>query len=402
MLFRFSPKQSIKTWLAISTSVIVLSACGQGANDTEKSNKSSPMMHPAQVEVVTVAPQTVDYLLTVPATLSASKEVAVSARITGMLEARHFQEGQWVKAGQSLFSIDQKANQLVVAQQEAALNVAKARLEQVKRQVKRLTPLQHKNVVSQQQYEDAISDLEVMQAQLASAKVSLAQAKLTLEYSQVLAPISGIVGRELISVGNFIASPNQTLTTLIDDSQMKIRFALSAQTMLDMQQQAIQGMLSLPDTNEWQVKLTLADGSEYPTMAKVNFTSAVINRQTGSTEFQALVSNEQHLLKSGQFVRATLIGAKRHQVYAIPQQAVLDNGTGKFVYLMVKNEQGMTVAKPQPITVAEWTLQSGSNNWVILSGLSEGQQVITNGMARIFFPGMPVVVAPAKSAEVKG
>jgi membrane fusion protein (multidrug efflux system) len=399
MQSRFFLKKATTLWLTISTALLLLSACGQESSETKK---SSPAMPPAQVEVVTMTPETVDYQLTVPATLAAAQEVAVSARITGVLEERLFQEGQWVKQGQSLFSIDQQANKLVVERQQAALNVAIARLEQVKRQVKRLTPLQHKNVVSRQQYEDAVSDLEVMQAQLASAKVSLAQAKLTLEYSRVLAPISGIVGRELISVGNFIASPNQTLTTLIDDSDMKVRFAVSAQTMLQMQQQAKQGLLSLPQTNEWQVKLTLADGTQYPEIAKVNFTDATVNRQTGSTEFQAIVANTNHQLKSGQFVRATLIGAKRHQVYVVPQQAVLDNGSGKFVYLMVKNKQGITVAKPQPVTVAEWTQQSGSNQWVILAGLTEGQQVITNGMARIFFPGMPVALAQPTTAKTKG
>ena len=109
--------------------------------------------------------------------------------------------------------------------------------------------------------------------------------------------------------------------------------------------------------------------------------------------------NSDFSLRPGQFVRIVLEGAVRENAVVVPQRAVLDNGTGKFVYVLTKNEQGMSVAMPAPITVGEWVKDDITpNGWVVRSGLKAGDQVIVDGVARIFFPGMPVRIvddAPA-------
>jgi membrane fusion protein (multidrug efflux system) len=112
---------------------------------------------------------------------------------------------------------------------------------------------------------------------------------------------------------------------------------------------------------------------------------------------QAIMPNPDYQLRPGQFVTVILSGAKRNNAIVVPQRAVLDNGMGKFVYRMLKNEQGQTIASPTPVEIGEWTAQSqtgeSGNNWIIRTGLKAGDQVIVDGMARIFFPGMPVVLA---------
>ena len=121
-----------------------------------------------------------------------------------------------------------------------------------------------------------------------------------------------------------------------------------------------------------------------------------INPNTGTSEFQAIIPNPDFQLRPGQFVRIELSGAVRKNAIIVPQRAVLDNGTGKFVYVVSKNEQGIDVALPAPVTVGEWVKQPNNeqyqNFWLIKSGLKEGDNVIVDGMARIFFPGMPVNV----------
>jgi membrane fusion protein (multidrug efflux system) len=137
----------------------------------------------------------------------------------------------------------------------------------------------------------------------------------------------------------------------------------------------------------------MQNGAVYKHSGKVNFSDVRVNRNTGTSELQASFTNPESELRPGQFVRIRLTGAVRNNAIVLPQRAVLDNGTGKFVYVATPNEQGMTVALPAPVEVGEWVQLNGENAWVIKSGVNEGQPVIVEGMARIFFPGMPVQVS---------
>ena len=141
------------------------------------------------------------------------------------------------------------------------------------------------------------------------------------------------------------------------------------------------------------MKLLLADGSEYNQTGVVDFADVRIDTTTGTSEMKAEIANPDALLRPGQFVRIQLEGAVRHNAIVLPQRAVLDGGTGKFVYLLADGEQGGKVAMPANVEVGDWVKLNGENGWVIRSGLKNGDVVIVEGMARIFFPGMPVQVA---------
>ena len=130
----------------------------------------------------------------------------------------------------------------------------------------------------------------------------------------------------------------------------------------------------------------------------MNFQDYKVDQQTGNVAMRATIENSDRQLLPGQFVRVVLQGAKRPQALVVPQRAVLDNPQGKYVYVVGQNDKGMTIAQPQPVEVGEWVQLEGdlNNAWVIRSGLKPGQQVIVDGTARIFFPGMPVqLVSPA-------
>ena len=357
-------------------------------------------MPPATVVVINAQKQTVPFVLELPATLLGGKEVEVRARVSGILESRNFVEGDKIAAGKSLFSIDSKPFSIELDRTKAELSAAKARLAQAQHSIKRLKPLRKKNSVSQQQYDDAISLQDIMNADLKAAKASFEKAKLNVEYSAVKAPITGVVGRAEVSDGSYISGPQQLLTHITSYDKMRLRFGLSQRKQLSMRQEAQAGALTLPKNGAWKTRIKLQDGSFYNEVGQVNFSDVRINPNTGTSEFQAIISNAEHQLHPGQFVRVLLEGASREQTFAIPQRAVLDNGTGKFVYLMVRNKQGMTIAKPAAIEVGEWvrTKTNGKveNLWIINHGLHVGDQVIVNGMARIFFPGMPVQLASSQ------
>ncbi|WP_419147999.1 efflux RND transporter periplasmic adaptor subunit [Pseudoalteromonas 'SMAR'] len=383
-LIRSRVKQLSFLLLALGT----LSAC----SEAPKSGQGGGMP-PAQVSVQEVSQQSVPFDIELPATLAGDKEVEIRARVAGIIESRNFEEGQFIKAGHSLFTIELEPFKLAVEKAEAALQAAEANVAQTRRESKRLERLKNERSVSKRDFDNSVSAFEIAQANLESARVALKEAQLNLEYAQVKAPVSGIMGRELMSEGSYVSGPSVLLTELTDTSTIRARFGFSEREQLTMRKDVEAGTLSLPENNEFDTTVILQDGSVYGQVGKVNFSDVRVNRHTGTSELQARIDNPDGELRPGQFVRVRLSGAVRNNAIVVPQKAVLDNGTGKFVYIATQNEKGVTVALPAPVKVGEWVKLDGENMWVIRSGLKPGQPVIVEGMARIFFPGMPVNVS---------
>ncbi|QTH72822.1 efflux RND transporter periplasmic adaptor subunit [Pseudoalteromonas xiamenensis] len=370
-----------------AASVFTLVACGEG-----EAPQGHGGMPPAQVQTVAVEKTSVPFTIELPATLSGNKEVEIRARVSGIIESRNFEEGQIITEGQSLFTLDLEPFKLEVDKAKAQLQAAKASVEQTKRERDRLEALKNERSISKREYDNAVSAYDIAIANLETSKVALKNAQLDLEYAQVKAPVSGIAGREFVSEGSYVQGPSVLLTELTETTKMRVRFGFSEREQLDMRQEVENGYLTLPAGNQFDVQLVLQNGSLYGQTGKVNFSDVRVNRNTGTSELQAVVNNPDGQLRPGQFVRVKLTGAIRNEAIVLPQRAVLDNGTGKFVYVAVEKEQGMTVALPAPVEVGEWVQLNGENAWVIKSGLNPGQPVIVEGMARIFFPGMPVQV----------
>lgn len=360
--------------------------------------KQQPALHrmqPAVVSVMNMTTQSVPFSIELPATLSGAKEVEIRAQISGILQTRNFSEGDKVIAGQSLFSLDAKTYAAEMSKSKADVNAAMVRLEQAQREVKRIKPLREKNSISQRELDNAISSVDINFADVKSMQAKLEQAQLRLDYTKVSSPVTGIAGRELVSEGTYVSGPEVLLTQLTQIDPIRVRFGLSEREQLKMRNDAAAGTLTLPEEGHWKTKIKLFDGSLHPHIGQVNFSDIRINSQTGTSELQAITPNPDFSLRPGQFVRIILEGAIRENAFVVPQRAVLDNGLGKFVYVMAKNDKGITVALPAPVVVGEWVTQVNGieNGWVIRKGLKTGDQVIIDGMARIFFPGMPVRLA---------
>ncbi len=394
--FRFMLNGQLKPFfsrlLLVSSSVLLATAL----SGCEQAQQSAPAgMQPAAVSVMSMTTQSVPFSIELPATLSGAKEVEIRAQVSGILQTRNFSEGDKVTAGQSLFSLDAKNYAAEMAKSKADLNAAKVRLEQAQREVNRIRPLREKNSISQRELDNAISSADINLADVKSMQANLEQAKLRLDYTKVISPVTGIVGRELVSEGTYVSGPDVLLTQLTQIDPIRVRFGLSEREQLQMRNDAAAGLLTLPEEGHWDTKIKLFDGSLHPQVGQVNFSDIRINSQTGTSELQAITPNPNFSLRPGQFVRIILEGAIRENAYVVPQRAVLDNGLGKFVYVMAKNEEGVTVALPAPVVVGEWVTGAKGieNGWVIREGLKTGDQVIIDGMARIFFPGMPIRLA---------
>ncbi|HEY9043630.1 MAG TPA: efflux RND transporter periplasmic adaptor subunit [Rheinheimera sp.] len=375
---------------ALLCSLSVLTACSDpSANAGE--GAAAGGMPPASVNVLTVQPQSVPLLIETPALLAGSREVEIRARVSGIVEKRNFNEGAKVEAEQSLFSLDAATFEATVNRNKAELAAAQARQTQAERTLKRLDKLRKDGAVSQQSLDDALSAVDVAKADVKTAEAILQQAQVQLNYTEVRSPISGVVSRELVSEGSLVSGPEVLLTYVTQLDPMYVRFSVAERDQLRLRAEAQSGKVDLP--KQWQVKVLLANGDVYNQTGIVDFSDVRINTQTGTSEMKAEIANPDALLRPGQFVRIQLEGAVRHNAIVVPQKAVLDGGTGKFVYVLADGEHGGKVAMPAPVEVGEWVKLNGENGWVIKSGLKDGDVVIVEGMARIFFPGMPVQLA---------
>lgn len=361
---------------------------------------------PAPVTLLEVKTTTVPVKFEYVGQTAGSKEAQVRARVTGILEKRTYQEGGRVKAGETMFIIDPKPYAAALQAAEAEVARAQAQLSQAQRDRKRLEPLVSGDIegaVSQREYDDTVSAVELANANLKLANANLTTARLNLSYTTVTAPVSGFASREQKSEGSLV-SPGQDslLTTISQVDPIWVNFSISENERLRFDELVREGKLVVPTTAEggYDVSVRLADGSVYPRKGKLAFIDARINPGTGSYDARAVFPNEDVGLRPGQFVRVILAGGTRPNAIVVPQPAVMDGPQGKFVYVAAKSKDGKDIALPRPVRAGDWVTLGGANQWIIESGLAPGDRVIVDGMARLFpIPtGAPIVLGPPPAA----
>jgi len=350
---------------------------------------------PAPVSVVTTQAETLPITLEYTAQTKGSREVEVRARVTGILQKRNFTEGGVVKAGQSLFTIDPAPFANVLARSEAELAASEARHAQAVRDATRLAPLVETKAISRKDYDDAVSAAAIAAADLLAAKARIKEARLNLDWTRVESPIAGVTSRALKSEGSLISGPDVLLTTVTQADPIQVIFGIPDNERLKLRHEAKDHGLQWPPDGRFKVTLKLADGSDYTNAGFTDFADLRVSPDTGTSEARAELPNPDGLLQPGQFVRVQLSGATRSGVFRVPQRAVLEGPQGKFVFVVGKDNK----AEIRTIETGEW---SGSDI-VVIKGLSNGEQVIVDGVLKLG-PGAPVQVgaAPAPPAAAPG
>lgn len=344
---------------------------------------------PAEVTAVSIKPEDVEVTYEYVGQTAGFREVEVRARVTGILLHENYKEGARVTQGQSLFTVDPAQYRAAANRAEADVATAEAKLAQAQRDLKRIKPVFEANAISRKEYDDAISVEQIAAAEAKAANARLAEAKLNLNYTRVESPITGIAGRALRSAGSLVSGPEILLTTVTQTDPMYVIFGIPDRDRLTIRQEVDDKRLVLPKNGEFRVDVKRADGGMYDKSGKLNFTDVRVNPQTGTSEARAVVPNPNGVLRSGEFVRVVLSGARRPNAVRVPQRAVIEGPNGKFVYVVADGK-----AEPRPVQVGAWS----GDNWIITSGLAAGDQVIVDGVLKIR-PGAPVQSAPpAKDA----
>lgn len=378
---------------------VLVSACD--FIQAEEPPAAPPAMPPAQVATLKVESRDVELEYEYVGQVSASREVEIRARVTGIVEKRLYTEGSVVEAGSVLFQIEPSFYEVQLLQAEAEQAAAEAELKRAEREFRRLNGMTSKTLVSQNEVDNAEStrDLALAAVRLAEARVK--SANINLNYTQVTAPINGIAGRALKVEGGLAEEGNNSLlTTLAQIDPVYVNFGVSESEQLGIRQDLREGTLHIPE-NGFKVMLYASNGQDLLHQGKLDFQDYKIDSRTGNFAMRATVSNSDGLLAPGQFVKVKLQGAVRRNAIVLPQRAVLDDPRGKFVYVAAQGESGPPVATKKPVVVGQWVnnVNGIERAWIVRSGLEPGEEVVVDGSARIFFPGMPLNTTPYQGAS---
>ncbi len=344
-------------------------------------------MPPAEVGVVTVASQSVALQSELPGRVSAVRVAQVRARVNGVVLQRLFREGSEVKAGQVLYQIDAAPYRASLESAEASVAKAQANVAQTTAQAERYKPLMEANAVSKQEYTTLVTAQRQAEADLATAKAAVQTARINLNYANITAPISGRIGQSLVTEGALVSATEATQMAVIQQTAtVYVNFTQSSTDVLRLRKAIASKQLRAAGDGSVPVRVVLEDGTELAKPGKLLFSDLTVDTTSGQITLRAEVPNADGLLLPGQYVRVRLSQAELPSGILLPQQAVTRTNQGDTV--LVVGADG----KPGPRPVKVGNAQN--NQWVILDGLKEGDQVIVDGFQKMMVPGAPVKAVP--------
>lgn len=379
------------TWrmTALAVTAVAITACGNNQAATPQSGADRP---PPEVGIVTVAAKPVAMTSELPGRLQASRVAEVRARAAGIIQEREFREGSLVEAGDVLFRIDPAPLEAALRSAEAALAKAKANYEQARLKAARYKPLLKNNAVSTEDYELAAAVRDQAEADVAAAEAARDTAKLNLGYATVTAPISGRIGRALVTEGALVGQGEAThLATVQQVDPIYVNLTQSSSEVLRLRRAMADGRLKgLAEAA--QVEILHDDGERHPHPGKLLFSDITVDPSTGAITVRALVPNPDYTLLPGMYVRARIAQAIDEDAITVPQQAVLRDIGGASV--MVVDAAGKAEVRRVTVQTAH------EQDWIISDGLSPGDRVIVDGVQKIA-PGAPVTAVPWENPLAK-
>lgn len=355
----------------VLASALALAACGKKDN--------GPAPQAPMVSVLTVQPQTVTVDTELTGRLKPIRESEVRARVAGILLKRLFTEGTYVKEGQPLFQIDNAPYLASLQSARASLATAQANAVKADADVVRYRPLVAANAISKQEFDQAIAQQRLAHAQIESAQAAIKTAQINVGYAYVRAPISGRIGKALVTEGALVGQGDVTQLALIQQTHtLYVDLTQTAAQAMKIRQDIASGKMKTIN-GAVEVAIKLDDGSEYPQKGRLLFTDMTVDEGTGEVKVRAEIPNDDDMLLPGQFVRVEIPQAEIQNAIVLPQQAVTRGANGDTV--TVVNADGSLAVRP--VTV----VQQKDTNWVISGGLRAGDKVAMDGLALVQLTG---------------
>ena len=362
----------MRSFLIVGTlGAALLAGCGEQAGPP-------PQMPPASVGVLTITEQRVALSNELPGRTSPFAVSEVRPQISGIVQRRLFTEGSNVKAGQPLYQIDPAPYRAVLDSAEATLSSARTRAE-------RYASLQKQSAISAQDTDDA-------QAAFKAAQAAAQSARINMNYTRIVAPISGRIGASAVTEGALVTAQQPTaLATISTLDPIYVDIDQSSNELIALQRQVQQGSVDSKTPAAAVVTLKFDDGTAYAHPGKLQFTDVTVDAATGAVRLRAIFPNPEGLLLPGLYVRAAVTqGVDVHGIL-LPQNAVGRDPKGDPTVLVV---DAKNFARLRSIR----TGRAVGNQWQVLEGLKVGEKVIVEGLAKVM-PDMPV--APQEIAAKK-
>jgi len=353
------------------TLTLLLAACGPAP--APPAPAAPP---PVEVGVVTAAPSSVALVAELPGRTEASRIAQVRARVPGIVQRQLFREGSEVKAGQPLFRIDDAPYRATLASAQAGLARAEANRVPALAQAERYEPLVKANAISQQEYVAAVAAVRQIDADIALAKATVQTAQINLGYAAITSPLSGRIGRALVTEGALVGQGEATQLAVVQQiDPLYVNFTQSAAEVLRLRAAIASGQVrraSGPDAAA--VRVLMEDGSLYPLPGRLLFSDLSVDPGTAQITLRAEVPNPKGALLPGLFVRVRLEQVELPSAIVLPQQAVAQSEQGATVLVVA---DGKTSRRPVKLGAAR------GGQWVVLDGLKAGEQVMVDGFQKL-------------------
>ncbi len=361
----------------LALSVAIIAGCSSQADENAQ-------MPPAEVSAAPVLIKQISQWDDFSGRVQAVENVDLRPRVSGYIERVNYAEGQEVKQGEVLFTIDSRSYRAELARAQADLARARSQLELGRSEAARAKRLSELQAISTESYEQRRSAAAEAQANVQAAQAAVDAARLNLEFTQVRAPISGRAGRALVTAGNLVSAGDaaSVLTTLVSLDKMHVHFDTDERTFLHYAELARKGERPSENGAGVPVQVGLVGEEGFPHTGTVDFLDNQVDPNTGTIRARALLDNAARNFTPGLFARVRVLGSGQFKAVLIDDKAVLTDQDRKYVYVV--DMKG--TAQRKDVQVGR--MADGLR--IVESGLTSGDKVIVSGVQKVFFPGMPV------------
>jgi membrane fusion protein (multidrug efflux system) len=379
-------KRSANSLIIATLAAILLAGCGE-----------RPQLNPGppQVSVITVQPERTPRIAELPGRVDAVRDAQIRARVTGIVQRIVFQQGGDVKEKALLFKIDPAPYK--AAYDQAAAQLKQADLFSAKALADRYAPLVKANAVSKQEYDNAVASYRQADAAVAAAKANLQNASINLGYTDVTSPITGRIGKPLVTEGALVEASSATQMALVQQlDPIYVDFTQSTTDLAALRKAFSAGQLQKVGNDSALAQVVQEDGTEYSHSGKLLFTGITVDPTTGQVNLRAEFPNPDQVLLPGMYVRVRLTQGIDDQALLVPQQALQRTPDGMQSLMLVKD------GKIDQVSVTTGGAING--RWVVTSGLKAGDVVVVEGFQKVR-PGAPVKVSqwtPAQGGQAPG
>ena len=336
------------------------------------------------VVVETVKDENVIQNFEAPGRVVSKYQVSIMARISGYLQKSFFKEGDYVKAGDTLFLIEPVEYQNASSVAGANIQNIKAQLAYANKQLVRADELVKQDYIAKSRYDEILANRDALQAQLNAAQSNYEDTTRNLSYTQVKAPVNGRIGIIDVTVGNYVTPSSGSLTTINSTNPIYVTFPLSSEDY------AILSSIDKKGDEKRRVELFFQNGAKYNFEGVQDFLDNKVDQSTGTVTMRATFQNPDNKLLHGEFVNIKLYANNSVKVPVVPVIAVQENQEGKYVYTI--DDKGL----PR-LTYIKVQGQSG-DNWIVRDGLKAGAKVIVDGILKVT-PGVPVNIVSKEEMD---